>query len=345
VAVGDVGIGVIGVPSERRMTWARAGFVAGVVLLLAVSWWPFRLDVPRPLESGVETRSDGSLGFVDEAFASTTGPPSWLATALDQRHLEVALRVQSADPGQTGPARIFALSAPPRGASRDVLEHDLVIGQDGPDLIVRVVRPGPDGQGTPPLIAAGVFAQRTWREVELVLGDEVTLTVDGRVRAREAPTIGWAGRWDGRHELSLGNTLSGQRPWAGTIARATVVAGDETVDVLASPELEIQERARRLPARLTGEVSRPPAQRVLVGGLHVLLGAFLGAALVIGWPDRPLRSHLGALVGIAVVANVGKVFVAGRHPSVATALLQTGGAGLGAAALYEVVRTRWRRAG
>jgi hypothetical protein len=338
--VGFGGNGLAGGPQTAR---ARAAFAAGVVLLLVISWWPFRLDVPRLLETGVETGSDGSLRFVDEAFAATTGPPGWLATALDDGHLEVALRIRSDDADQTGPARVLALSARPQGASRDVLEHDLVIGQDGPDLIVRVVRPGASGQGTPPLVAAGVFAEPEWREVELVLGDAVTLTVDGRVRDQEAPTTGWAELWDDRHELSLGNTLSGQRPWAGAIASATVVAGGEVVDVLASPELDVQEQARRLPARLTVEVSRPPALRALVGGLHVLLGAFLGAALVTGWQERPVRVHLAVLVGFAVVANVGKVFIAGRHPSIATALLQAGGAGLGAAALYEVVRTRWAR--
>jgi hypothetical protein len=338
-----VEVGGNGVPTAARTAQARAALVAGVVLLLAISWWPFRLDVPRLLETGVETGSGGSLRFVDEAFASTTGPPDWLATALDDGQLEVALRVRSDDPDQSGPARVFALSAPPQGASRDVLEHDLVIGQEGPDLIVRVVRPGADGQGTPPLIAAGVFAEPGWREVELVVDDAVTLTVDGQVRAREAPTAGWTELWNDRHELSLGNTLSGQRPWAGTIARATVVVDGETVDVLASPDLEVQEQARRLPARLVGEVSRPPAQRTLVGGLHVLLGAFLGAALAIGWSERPLRVHLAVLVGLAAVANVGKVFIAGRHPSIATALLQAGGAGLGAAAMYQDVRMRSTR--
>jgi hypothetical protein len=339
-----VGFGGNGVPHGPRRDQARAAFVAGVVLLLAISWWPFRLDVPRLLETGVETGADGSLRFVDEAFAYTTGPPGWLATALDDGHLDVALRIRSDDADQSGPARVLALSAPPRGASRDVLEHDLVIGQDGPDLIVRVVRPGASGRGTPPLIAAGVFAEPAWRDVELVLGDAVTLTVDGRVRAREAPTTGWAELWNARHELSLGNTLSGQRPWAGTIARATVVADGEVVDVLASPELDIQEQARRLPAHLTVEVSRPPALRALVGGLHVLLGALLGAVLVTGWPERPLRVHFRVLVGLAVVGNAGKVVVAGRHPSMATALLQAGGAGLGATAMYQVVRTRWSRA-
>jgi hypothetical protein len=339
-----VGVGANGVAGGPQRTGARIAFVAGVLLLLAISWWPFRLDVPRLRETGVETGSDGSLRFVDEAFASTTGPPGWLASALDDGHLEVALRVRSDDRDQTGPARVLALSAAPQGASRDLLEQNLVIGQEGPDLIVRVVRPGADGQGTPPLIAAGVFAEPAWREVELVLDDAVTLTVDGRVRAREAPTAGWAELWNDRHELSLGNTSSGERPWAGTLARATVVTGGEVVDVLTSPELDVQQPARRLPDRLTDEVSRPPAQRALIGGLHLLLGMALGAALVAGWPDRAVRSHLRLLVGLAVVANVGKVVVAGRHPSFATALLQAGGAGLGVTAMYQVVRTRWTRA-
>lgn len=338
-----MGKGTDGVPGERRATWARAAFAGGVVLLVMVSWWAFRLEVPLLVESGVETRSDGSLQFLGEASAATIGPPTWLAAALEQERLEVVLRLRTSEPDQGGPARILALSAPPQGEGRDVLEHNLMIGQDGPDLIVRVVRPGTGEQGTPPLIAAGVFAEPEWRDVELVLADEITLTVDGRVHAREAPTSGWAAGWDDQHELSLGNTLSGERPWAGTIARATVVVGNEAVDVLSSPELDVEEQTVRLPPRLRVGESRPPTQRILLGGLHLLLGAFLGATLVAGWSDRPLRTHLGLLIGLAVVANAGKILVAGRHPSIATALLQAGGAGLGAAAMYQVVRTRLTR--
>jgi hypothetical protein len=153
-----VEVGGNGVRCGPRVAWARGAFVAGVELLLLVSWWPFRVYVPRlVVESGVETRSDGSLRFVDEAFASTSGPPDWLATALDNGSLEVALLVRSDDADQTGPARILALSAVPQGAGRDLAEQDLVIGQEGPDSNARVVRPDTAEQVSPPLIAAGVF--------------------------------------------------------------------------------------------------------------------------------------------------------------------------------------------
>jgi hypothetical protein len=327
-------------PGARQTTLARAGLAAGVLLLVLISWWPLRFEVPRLVEVGAAMQADGSLQFLDESSPATIGPPPWLSAALEQERLEVALRIRTSEPDQGGPARIFALSAAPEGDERDVLEHNLMVGQEGSDLIVRVVRPGTDERGIPPLIAAGVFAEPAWRDVGLVLADEITLMVDGRVHGQEAEASGWSALWDDQHELSLGNTISGERPWAGTIARATVVVGTQTVDVLSSPELDIEGYSVRLPPRLRVVESRPPVQRMLVGPLHVLLGAFLGATLVAGWPNRPLGTHLGLLVGLAAVANVGKVFVVGRHPSVATALLQAGGAGLGAAAMYHVVRRR-----
>lgn len=319
---------------------ARLLLAIGILVLLVASWFPFRFDLPRLVVSGVETLADGALRFSDDQFASTPRAPGWLATAIEVEHLEVSLRISSSAADQHGPARILALSATPGGEQEDVIAHDLMIGQDGSDLVVRVVRPGTNPQGRPELVAAGVLADDGWHDVEVVLGDDVMLTVDGEVRAEETGASGWAASWDPDHRLSLGNTLSGERPWAGTIARARVVAGDEREDLLASDELDVASVRRRLPPRLGVAASRVGTGPLRIGMLHVLLGAVIGGALVLARPMRPLAASLWVVLALAAVANLGKVVVATRHPSIATFLLQVGGGGLGAMAAFGYLRRR-----
>jgi len=324
-------------PGSRGARWF---LVAGVLVLLVISWYPFELELPSTEVAGVQTLADGSLRFVGDGFASTPRPPSWLPIAIRQESLAVSLRVRPSTAEQEGPARILALSAPPLGGNEDEVEHNLVVGQSGTDLVVRVVRPGSNEQGRPDIVVPGVLTPEAWHEIDLELDQDLRMSVGGQVRVLEPGTDGWAAAWDEDHRLSLGNTLSGTRPWAGTIARARVVTGSEQVDVLASDELDVPGVGRRLPPRLREAASRVGTGPLLIGVLHTLLGLGLGAAAVLARPARPLAHSLWVVPALAAVANLGKVVVATRHPSVATFLLQSGGGGLGALAAFAVLRHR-----
>ena len=313
---------------------------ASVLVLLVVSWYPFDLELPSMEVGGVETLADGSLRFVDDEFASTPGPPSWLPLAIGQESLLVSLHVRSSAADQEGPARILALSAPAAAGSEDVLEHNLVLGQSGTDLVLRVVRPGSDGQGRPDILVPGVLAPDAWHEIALELNEDLLLLVDGQLRVYEPGMAGWAAAWAQDHRLSLGNTLSGTRAWSGTVARARVVAGSEQVDLLASDELEVPGVVWRLPPRLRTATARVGTDALMIGVLHVLLGVVLGGAVGLARPTRPLADNLWVVPAVAAVANLGKVVVASRHPSIATFLLQAGGGGLGAMAAFGFTRCR-----
>lgn len=332
--------------AQAATGWRRLPLAAVVTTLLVVSWSPFEPEIPRWVIGGVEAQPDGSVRFVDGAFVASEDSPDWLADVLAAEYLEVAVRFQPASADQRGPARILALSAPADDDQRDVLEHTLVIGQEGADLIVRVVRPGSTEQGMPALEVPGVLAvpdgaeAPAWHDLELVLDDELVLRVDGEQRVREEATTGWASAWDGPLVLTLANTPSGERPWEGTIARATVDAGTGAVDLLARDGgVAPRGHTRHLPPRLVAAHGRVGAVYLAIGVLHTLLGAAVGAALVFARPDRSLRTTLWTVVALAAVANVGKVLVALRHPSIATFLLQVGGGALGAL-LVVLVRER-----
>lgn len=326
---------------SRGARWLLA---ASVLVLLVISWYPFELELPTTEVGGVETLADGSLRFVDDEFASTPRPPSWLPVAIREESLAVSLRVRTTTAEQDGPARIMALSASPIGGSEDVFDYNLVIGQSGADLVLRAVRPGSNKQGRPDIVVPGVLTPNDWHEIDLELDEDLRLSVDGELRALEPGTAGWAAAWSPDHRLSLGNTLSGNRTWAGTIARARVVTGSEQVDLLASDDLDVPGVGRRLPPRLRVAASRAGTGAMLIGVLHVLLGLGLGAAVVLARPSRPLASNLWVVPALAAAANLGKVVVATRHPSVATFLLQSGGGGLGAMAAFAFVRRSHARA-
>jgi hypothetical protein len=331
-----------GQAGSRRARWV---FVVTSLLLLAISWYPFRLELPAFEVRGVETLPDGSLRFEDDQFASTRRPPGWLADALGSGSLAVSLQVRPSTVDQQGPARILALSESPLGATQDVTEHSLVIGQSGPDLVLRAVRPGTDRQGRPEIVVAGVLTAEQWHDIDLQLDDDLRLVVDGELQVLEPGIAGWAPAWDPDHRLSLGNTLSGTRPWTGTISRVQVSTGSEQVDVLASDELDVPSVRRRLPPRLREASLRVGAEPLAIGLLHVLLGGALGAAVVLARPGRRFAGNLWVVPALAAVANLGKVVIATRHPSIATFLLQSAGGGLGAMAAFAAVQRRHLGAG
>ena len=332
-------------PGQVGSHGARWLLAVSALVLLVISWYPFEFELPTTEVGGVETLADGSLRFVGDEFASTPRPPSWLPVAIREESLALSLRVRPTTAEQDGPARILALSASPVSGSEDVFEHNLVVGQAGTDLVVRVVRPGSNAQGRPDIVVPGVLTAGDWHEIDLELDGDLVVSIDGEARVLEPGMAGWAADWDPDHRLSLGNTLSGDRTWSGTISRARVVAGDEQVELLASGELDVPGVGRRLPPRLVTAASRVGTGPLVIGLLHTLLGVGLGAAVVLARPSRSFASNLWVVPALAAVANLGKMVVATRHPSIATFLLQSAGGGLGALAAFAVVQRRHLGAG
>jgi hypothetical protein len=297
--------------------------IVALAVYLAASWFPFRLDPPRSVPNGLSI--DGGVWlFEGIGMARTDGPPTWLAEVTLTEAVEFHLEVRPASVTATGPARILALSAPAAGG-RDVREQNLVIGQDGTDLIVRLRRPGADRNGQPPIVMRDVLDAGTWRGIHVVLGSSATVVVDEGDRV-SIPARGWADTWDEQFVLTIGNTPSGFRPWQGEVRVATVASQGDERDLLRDPDVTTPDEVLLVPPRLRREGDRPPVERGMTALLHVIGGA-LGALMVrVAWP-RWSALRVVALIGsLSLVVNVMKVVIATRHPSVMTVLLQVLGA-------------------
>jgi hypothetical protein len=304
-------------PTARR---AAAGLL--LALFVVVSWYPFEFD--PPIRAGdVAVDASGGWVFSGASLATSSQPPTWLDDAIRASRLEINLEVSSTDPRQTGPARILAIT-------RDTRSHNLMVGQDGPDLVVRVRRPGTDELGRPTLRVPDVFATSAWRRIEVRVDRRVEVVVEGTPAATDDPSGIPLDQWDDDQVLTLGNEPSWDRGWEGVIRQASVVTADGATDLLANGLTRTWGNAWVWPDRLAEGQGRPMGERLLVWALHFGLAAILLATAVTGWPDRSAQSIMLLWSLLVVTVNAGKIMIGGRHPSLVTVLLQLVGGLLGA---------------
>jgi hypothetical protein len=306
--------------------------LAGVLVVLIVgSWWPFRVELPSVYWRDPVVQDDGSWRFAHGGLAGGEAPPPWLEQVLASGRFELELVIRPAASGQSGPARILSLSAD-AGSGRDTLEQNLVVGQDGADLVVRFRQPDTDLVGRPPLTVPAAMLEGQRREVTIRADvDELVVSVDGQVEASTALPASWPATWDPDAVLTLGNTPSAVRPWRGEVEAAAMRTSDATHDLLAAGSVTALDRWEIADRRLGALGGRSPARQIPVGLLHVAAGVLLGAALVRVRPQRSVVRTVLLIVLISLVLNAGKLAIDGRHASTATFLLQVAGGGLGMA--------------
>lgn len=321
--------------SVRKCRWAcsprqyRAILASVLMILIVASWYPFRLDPPRVHANGLVTEEPDVWRFASPGMAVSATPPWWLAAALEHERLVLDFRVRPDRTDQTGPARIVSVAAA-ASASQDTRSHNLVVGQDDGDLVVRVRRPGSNKRGQPEIRVERVFESADWRHITLRLEPSaIIVEVDGESRARLHTPDGWAQTWDDQMVASVGNTPSGSRPWFGAVRAGSASAGDTAGPLLDRHQFDVPDRFFAVPSRLSEGVDRPRWERIGTSLLHVLAGLALAITLVRARPAGSVRSALAIAVAISLVVNVGKVVIATRHPSILTISLQVGGASLG----------------
>lgn len=300
----------------------RTALCLWLVLQVTIAWAPFIPETPRWVDNDAQRTGPGLRFGGEPARALATFPEPWST----QADLAIALRVRTSVPSQTGPARVLSIA-------RDQHAANLMIGQSGDDLVVRVRDEASDAVGEPAVVIPGVFGTGRWRRIDVVLGTETRVLVD------HLPVATRAGRalvtWAPGYLISLGDEVTGARPWAGAIAHATVTSGGRTVDLLAPGVLAVPSQYLLLPDRWR-ESSSPDVGTAAGHVASWLVGGGLRAALA---PVAPARVAAEA-ASLAVGLQAGKLFVEDRHASLADAGLQMASALVGVWACSTVRRRR-----
>jgi hypothetical protein len=325
---------------------------------------PLRWGFPRKVANGAELPAQGGILFPTPGIVRSVRPLDWVAAAMRSQRLDLTLRVRTFRPDQTGPARIFTLSADP-------YYRDLTIGQQGENLILRLRTPGTDLNGTrahdaPFAELPGVFrTPAAWVEIHLAIEP-------GRLRLSAAPENGRPSHletalaaqplrdWDPSYRLALGGELTNERSWLGEIQHALVHTDGTAIDY-AAPDARGRLEAspaqfwyapqyfRLVPFR---DFNLHDAIVNVVG--YVPLGLLFG---VWGWRSgaagRRWRRVVVLVLAVAAVSaslETLQFLIPVRHPSGTDLVLNTLGGGIGVL-LVEWTRTvglelrprRWER--
>ncbi|MGE0145321.1 MAG: VanZ family protein [Planctomycetota bacterium] len=312
------------------MRSSRSAWFACLALIpcyWAAATWPFAVESPhwRP-----NTVTVGSSGANFETNSRLVGDGATIVRAARAAGaMEVALRVQTADPQQGGPARIVELGI-------DHERANLTIGQDHADLVVRVRRTGSDPSGTPPLVLPDLFALDPAQSQG---SRDITLEIEAARLAVRCATTGAAAEsatadvfsaWDPDPILILGDSPVGERGWRGRIELARITAGTQVFELLGPSATRSPSDVLWLPARLRRVIDRygfPP-----LDALEVLVNVL--GFLPIGWlaVRAGCRRVAAVLLGLAVSVSmeVAQVFFAERIPAATDLLANTLGAWIGA---------------
>ncbi len=310
---------------DGRWRWL---LLVGLVGLFLLATTTPRGSETRWVWNGVE-RGPDSATFAAPGLLRSDDAPGWIRDAIAAGRVGIELEVTPSVAAQTGPARILSVSMDP-------WRRNLTIAQEHRDLVVRVRRHGASQNGTPPFVVPDVFERAQPVRIDVALdGDGMRVAVDGVARL----SVGWAASppfelWDPGYPIGLGNELTWNRPWLGTVSVASLAVGGESVNLLA-------------PGALAAPVAGSPAlpfawfsSSLADLALNFLLMIPMG--LLTAWVARSPGMLRAVLLWVPVVllAESIQLVIPGRFPSASDVLLNLAGVLVGSA-----IAVRWRLGG
>lgn len=209
------------------LRWCVLGGFVLVYLWFGLTTWRSEAHFINHVERG----ADGAWTFRVPAIALTLAAPPWLGAAIDGADLEMIVDVQPATLDQHGPARIVSLSG-------DTSARNFTLGQEGADLVIRWRRTADAPNGTPAFDVKGVFADGRRHVLRVAArGASLQVFIDEHKRLDETFAANPFVHWSRDYPLILGNEVTFDRPWRGSIHRLEVRVNGERFDYLAPDRL------------------------------------------------------------------------------------------------------------
>ncbi len=285
------------------------------------------LDVPEVYPN--QAKTDETLEFPGPGIVMVPVGSKWIETAIESGEFAVDLRVRPASRDIDGPARILTIS-------QDPSTRNLTIAQNKDDLIVRLRRPGSDRNGRPDLLIHDVFSPEKWVDVALTLEDSTfSVAVDGQP-AKEIAVTGGLGDWSPLHRVALGNEVTMDRPWLGSIERAGLRTGAVSLDLLDPAVQESPFWVVRDPSGAFGST--------LDLAINYLGFIPLGLLAALWFPSLRWPMAVAIVGGIALVSlgiETAQLRLPSRSPSLLDLEMNVAGGATGV--ILALVLARWRR--
>ncbi|MEO1020364.1 MAG: VanZ family protein, partial [Pseudomonadota bacterium] len=186
---------------------------------------------------------------------------------------------------------------------------------------------------TPLLRVPKVFRTAAWKEIDLRVGNlRAELFVDGELEAFAAIDTDPFRNWTPNLVMTLGNEISGNRPWLGEIAAVEIQVGAVSHDLVTERAMQyphqywfLDKSPKYVP--LTPFNLRDSVRNII---MYVPLGLLFGLrARSLSWPGTGLL--LVALPVTSIGMETLQLFFGGRTPSIDDVIFNAVGGSIGLA--------------
>ena len=160
---------------------------------------------------GNTRRTNGSLEIIKGTVITSERPPLRMLNALKQSNeITVEVWFKPGNLKQDGPARLVTIS-------KNISERNFTIGQKAASLQSRLRTTRTSKNGMPAIDTTPILSEKLTHTVYVRdSSGNASLYVNGK-KVKEQMTAGAMSNWDSSYRLALGNELSGERPWLGTL--------------------------------------------------------------------------------------------------------------------------------
>jgi hypothetical protein len=313
--------------------WRWIAILAIAAVYSLVGFYPYEWRTPFP-ENHAQWLPNGGLRFSAPGIAKTDEAPAWLDRVRDSHRLDLVLRVRPNSISQSGPARIFTIS-------KDPFLRNLTLGQEHDRLVLRIRTPETDANGVPQRELPNVFAEAHWVEIFVsVSPGRLRVVINGETRLDDRLPQAPLAHFDMSYLLALGNELTGDRPWRGDMAQATVIADGVRVEYVDPARISISRRFHRfrhLPQLV-------PFRELNVEDDLVNVLGFVPCGVLVGWLvlERRRRLPLWSILPVIFLSfaiEVIQLWIPARYAAVEDLVLNTLGGALGLLIAGRIWRT------
>jgi len=160
---------------------------------------------------GNTRRTNGSLEIIKGTVITSERPPLRMLNALKQSNeITVEVWFKPGNLKQDGPARLVTIS-------KNISERNFTIGQKAASLQSRLRTTRTSKNGMPAIDTTPILSEKLTHTVYVRdSSGNASLYVNGK-KVKGQMTAGAMSNWDSSYRLALGNELSGERPWLGTL--------------------------------------------------------------------------------------------------------------------------------
>jgi VanZ like protein len=313
--------------ASSALRWSALAILLAIYAIFSLQPFTFTWRLPVHVPNGAAPIS-GGWSFPTPGIVVAQPRLAWLKSAKPAESLELSLEVRPLSSTRSRQARILTIS-------EDIDNRNLMLAQDGDDLVLRLRSENTDGNGLRDgrsvARVENVLHAGRWTAIDLAIHPgRLTLAIDGRQEVEAALPPAVLATWNPWFGLALGNEMTCNRPWLGEIRDLVITVPDGATSYAEPGQVERPAACRPIhhSPKLVPLVPLSLRDALRNIAMYLPLGCLLGMMA-----HRHNRRTFGAMVlavaAVSLAFETAQLFISSRFASIDDLIFNTLGGALG----------------